>query len=34
MVQEANEAVAEAQRILEQIDELVYVDGNTITVNG
>ena len=34
MVQEANEAVAEAQRILEQIDELVYVDGNTINVNG
>lgn len=34
MVQEANEAIAEAQRILEQIDELVYVDGNTITVNG
>lgn len=34
MVQEANEAVAEAQRILDEIDELVYVDGNTVIVNG
>ena len=34
MVQEASEANAEAQSILEQIDELVYVDGSTVIVNG
>ena len=34
MVQEANDVNAETRRILEQIDELVHVDGSTVIVNG